>query len=89
MMTMKWKAPERIHITHEQLVMMFASSCVEWVAYALQCDYLEIFERMEAVGLIEKYIIPCYEALHTESRDNITADIIETLNFWEQNRQTV
>ncbi len=64
--------------------MMFAASCVEWAADALCCDYLDIFNRMDNVGLIDNYIIKNYEVLHTESRKNITADVLETLNIWEQ-----
>lgn len=77
-------APERIHIDDEQLVMMFASSCIEWAAEELDCDYQEVFERMDKVGLIEDYIIECYDVLHLESRQNITKDIIQTLLLWEE-----
>lgn len=76
-------APERIHIDEEQKVMMFASSCIEWAADALGCDYLEIFNRMDKVGLIDNYIIKCYDVLHLESRQNITEDVIQTLLLWE------
>lgn len=76
-------APERIHIDDEQLVMMFASSCIEWAAEELDCDYQEVFERMDKVGLIDDYIIECYDVLHLESRQNITKDIIQTLQLWE------
>ena len=41
---------------------------------------------MERVGLINEYIIPCYDTLHTESRENVTDDIIETLLLWEQKK---
>ncbi len=77
-------APERIHINDEQLVMIFASSCIEWAAEALDCDYLEVFSRMDKVGLIDDYIIKCYDVLHLESRKNITDDIIQTLLLWEK-----
>lgn len=79
-------APERIHISDEQLVMIFASSCIEWVAEALDCDYQEVFTRMDKVGLIDNYIIKCYDVLHLESRENITEDIIQTLLMWEENQ---
>lgn len=79
-------APERIHISDEQLVMIFASSCIEWVAEALDCDYQEVFTRMDKVGLIDNYIIKCYDVLHIESRENITEDIIQTLLMWEENQ---
>lgn len=46
-------------------------------------SFLVLFKRMDKVGLIDEYINPCYEALHTESRKNITKDVIETLYSWE------
>ena len=45
-----------------------------------------MLDRMEAVGLIDKYIFPHYEALHTEGRDNLTDNILETLNRWESEK---
>ena len=41
---------------------------------------------MERGGLIHDYIIPYYDTIHTESRENVTADIIETLEFWEKQK---
>lgn len=76
-------APDFIHITDEQLVMMFAASCVEWAADKLQCDYLDVFNRMDRAGLIDNYIIKHYDVVHTESRENVTTDIIDTLIRWE------
>ncbi len=76
--------PERIEQTYDQLVMQFVANCVEWVAEALDSDYLTIFRRMDKVGLIDGYIMKCYDVLHLESRQNITKDIIETLEIWEK-----
>ena len=45
-----------------------------------------MYRRMSRVGLIHDYIIPCYDTLHTESRENVTADIMETLKFWEEKK---
>ena len=33
--------------------------------------------------MIDDYIIPHYDVLHTESRANVTAGMIETLKRWE------
>lgn len=78
-------APELIEIDERQKLMMFAASCIEWVAYKLDCDYRCIFDRMDRVGLIEDYIIKCYDVLHLESRENLTEDLIQTLELWEKN----
>ena len=38
---------------------------------------------MMSLGLIENYIYPNYETLHTESRENVVNDIIECMKEWE------
>ena len=79
-------APEYIEPTKEEIVMAFVASCIEDVADRLNVPYIEIFERMERVGLIDKFIYPCYEGLHTESRENLTTELIDTLNRWENGK---
>ena len=56
------------------------------VAEKLGVDYAEVYGRMKAVGLIENYIIPHYDVLHTESRSSVTAGMIDTLKRWEEQR---
>ena len=63
--------------------MSFVASCIEDVADKLSLDYMEVYERMKAVGMIDKYIIPHFNVLHTESRENVTAGMIDTLKRWE------
>ena len=63
---------------------IFAASCVESVAVALNQPATEVYQRMKRVNLIDGYIFPCYEVLHSESRENVTQDIIQTLELWEQ-----
>ena len=65
-------------------MMGFVASCIEDAAEKLGLDYTEVYERMKAVGLIESYIILHYDVLHTESRANVTAGIIDTLKRWEE-----
>lgn len=72
--------------TKDEVVMAFIASCIEDVAKRLDKPYLEIFERMEKVGLIDKYLYPLYETLHTESRENLTTSLIDTLNRWENEK---
>lgn len=79
-------APEYIEPTKDEIVMAFVASCIEDVANTLDIPYLEIFERMEKVGLIDEFIYPCYESLHTESRENLTKELIDTLTRWENGK---
>ena len=66
--------------------MGFVASCVEDVANRLGFDYSVIYKRMDDVGMIDKYLIPFYNTLHTESRENLTDSLIESLNRWEEQR---
>ena len=67
--------------------MGFVASCVENVADTLGVDYAEVYQRMDAVKMIEEYIIPNYEVLHSESRKNVTEGLIDTLKRWEEGEQ--
>ena len=70
--------------TKDEIIMAFVASCIESVADRLNVGYRDIFERMEKVGMIDDYIFPCYEQLHSESRENLTESLITTLNNWEK-----
>ena len=72
-----------IQRTDQEILMSFVASCIEDVADKLGLDYAEVYERMKTVGMIDDYIIPHYDVLHTESRANVTAGMIETLKRWE------
>lgn len=73
--------------SHDEVVMAFVASCIEDVADRLGVSYIEVFERMERVELIDRYIFPSYDVLHTESRKNLTTSLIETLNRWEEDER--
>lgn len=70
-------------LSEEQILMGFVASCVEDVAHRLDVDYAEVYQRMDAVGMIDHYLVPFYNTLHTESRENLTTSLIELLNRWE------
>ena len=75
-----------IQRTDQEILMSFVESCIEDVADKLGWDYAEGYEWMKAVGEIENYIIPHYDVLHTESGENVTAEMIDTLKRWEGKR---
>ena len=58
-----------IELSHTEIVLAFAAFCI-----------MEIYERMKKVRMIDDFIIPCYDALHTQSRERVTDDMIEYLN---------
>lgn len=75
-----------IQLSDEEIKIGFVASCIESAADRIGCGYVEMLDRMEAVGLIDKYIYPHYDALHTESRKNLTENILETLERWESQK---
>ena len=75
-----------IEIPKTQVVMAFVATCIETTARLLNVSYKDVYQRMKKVGLIEHYIIPHYEVLHCESRENIAEGIVEYLNNWEEKK---
>jgi len=65
---------------------IFVASCVESLAKELKSTTEDVYLRMDKVGLIKDYILPCYDVLHAESRSNVTKDILFTLNLWEEKK---
>ena len=65
-----------IELSHTEIVL----ACIESTARRLGKSYMEIYERMKKVRMIDDFIIPCYDALHTQSRERVTDDMIEYLN---------
>ncbi len=59
---------------------IFAASCVESAADHEGISAAEMYGRMEAVNLFSELIYPCYETLHTQSRQIVTKDILEALH---------
>ena len=68
----------RIQLPLEEIKLAFAASCVEGAARKLGVPYIEIYERMRKVDLINKFILPHYDTLHTESKEYLIEDVIET-----------
>ncbi len=73
----------KVKLSEKEILMGFVVSCIEDVADSIGADYLEVYRRMDAVQMIDGYIIPNYEVLHTDSRRNLTEGLIDTLKRWE------
>ena len=59
---------KQIELSQTEIELAFASFCIEGTARKLGQPYQEVFARMKRVGMIENYILPNYDILHTESR---------------------
>lgn len=71
------------HPSQEMLMNIFASSCVESVAKKLQVSTSEAYRRMKAVELFRDVVFPCYETLHSQSREIATEDIMMAMDVRE------
>ena len=72
-----------IELSQTEIKLAFVASCIEGTAFVLGKSYQEVFERMKRAEMISNYIWPNYEMLHTESRENVTNNMIEYLTMWE------
>ena len=63
--------------------MAFVATCIVTTARWLGTSYKDVYQRMKRVNLIEQYILPHYETLHTESRENLAEDLVECMKNWE------
>ena len=73
-----------IEIPQKQVIMAFVATCIEATARTLGVGYKEVYDRMNRLSLIDKYIYPCYNVLHTESRENIVKDLLNCRDNWEK-----
>ena len=56
---------QKVQLTKDEIIMGFVASCIEDVADTLGVDYTEVYQRMDAVRMIDEYIIPNYEVLNS------------------------
>lgn len=77
---------QQIKISKEQIIMSFVATCIETTARFLNVSYKDVYLRMEKVGMIDNYIIPNYEPLHSESREVLAERLVECLNNWEEQK---
>ncbi|MBQ9676602.1 MAG: DUF3791 domain-containing protein [Prevotella sp.] len=69
-----------------ELINIFVSSCVESAARKENVSTKEMYQRMKAVDLFKQFIYPCYETLHTQSRDIVTDDVLTALKNRESHK---
>jgi len=66
--------------------MIFASSCIESAARQRGLTITEMYQRMKRVGLIDDFILKCYNGLHTQSREHVTEDVLGALDILESKK---
>ncbi len=58
-------------------VLDFVTFCVGAIACSLKLPRKEVFARLKKSGIMDDYIIPCYDSLHTFSRAYIVDDLTD------------
>ena len=57
----------------------FITFCVGSLADALHWSASRVYKALRTTGLLNGYIVPCYDVLHTFSKEYIVDDLTEAL----------
>ncbi|MBR0177871.1 MAG: DUF3791 domain-containing protein [Bacteroidales bacterium] len=57
-------------------ILNFTIFCINNVASFLGLDAKEVYHRMQNADIIDGYIVPCYDVLHTFSKEYIVDDLV-------------
>ena len=57
----------------------FITFCVGSLEDALHLSAPQVYGALRSSGLLANYIVPCYDVLHTFSKDYIVEDLTEAL----------
>ena len=57
----------------------FITFCVGNLSEALHKSASQVYGALRSSGVLNDYIIPCYDVLHTFSKEYIVEDLIEAL----------
>ena len=61
-------------------ILEFSIFCVESLADKLNIDAKKIYKILRVdTDILDNYIIPCYEALHSQSKAYIVDDLIQIM----------
>ena len=57
----------------------FVTFCVGSLADALHWSESRVYGALRSSGLLDNYIVPCYDVLHTFGKEYIVEDLTEAL----------
>lgn len=58
----------------------FAVFCIENVAIRLGVDAAEVYDAFaKKTSLLDGYVIPCYDVLHTQGKEYVVNDLVDRL----------
>jgi len=58
-------------------ILEFVTFCVGAIAFDLKLSRNEVYGKLKRSGILDEYIVPSYDVLHTFSRSYIVSDITE------------
>lgn len=57
----------------------FTIFCIESLSESLDMDAKQVYKLIKETSILDDYIIPCYEPLHSQSKQYIVQDLIEVM----------
>lgn len=57
----------------------FTTYCVGNLADALEMNAGQVYHMLRSSGILRDYILPCYDTLHTFSKEYIVDDLIQCM----------
>lgn len=75
-----------IQLSDEEIRFGFLAQCIEALAETEDCNYVDMFLRLEGVNMTEGYILAHYDLLHTESMENIIVELLDLLHKRESEK---
>ena len=58
-------------------ILNFTIFCIGNVAATLGISSKEVYHRMQNAGIIDDYIVPCYDVLHTFGKEYLMEDLTD------------
>ena len=52
---------------------------IENIATSLNKDSVETYDMLKTTGILDEYILSCYDVLHTQGKEYIVNDITELM----------
>ena len=75
-----------VNLSYDEIVMGFVALCIENCAEKEGISPRTMYQRLEKAGLVQNYLIGCYDTLHTESIPSVNNLILRTLKRKELNK---
>lgn len=60
-------------------VLEFVTYCIGALSLKLRLPRHDVYKRLKSSGILDEYIVPCYDVLHTFGRSYIVDDLLECM----------